>query len=110
MGTLFRDVRFASRFLVRQPGFTAAAVISLALGLGANSALFSVFNSLLWRPLPVEAPDAITALYTTRAGQTLYAGFSYPDYRDVRSSARSTRVPRWRSRRGRTRSRSCSSA
>ena len=84
MGALVRDVRFAARLLVKQPGFTAAAVVSLALGLGANSALFNMFNSLLWRPLPVAAPGEITSLYTTREGQAVYTGFSYPDYRDLR--------------------------
>jgi len=84
MGALVRDVRFAARLLLKQPGFTAAAVVSLALGLGANSALFSMFNSLLWRPLPVAAPDEIASLYTTREGQAVYTGFSYPDYRDLR--------------------------
>ena len=84
MGALVRDVRFAARLLVKQPGFTAAAIVSLALGIGANSALFNMFNSLLWRPLPVASPDEIASIYTTRDEGTIYTGFSYPDYRDLR--------------------------
>jgi predicted permease len=84
MGALVRDVRFAARLLVKQPGFTAAAVVSLALGIGANSALFNMFNSLLWRPLPVAAPEEIACLYTTRDDQRVSTGFSFPDYRDLR--------------------------
>ena len=84
MSTLVRDVRLAARLLVKQPGFTAAAVVSLALGLGANSALFTIFNSLLWRPLPVSAPDSLTAIYAAREGRAIYTGVSYPDYRDLR--------------------------
>src|SRR2546429_323179 len=54
---LFRDVRYGTRMLMKNPGFTLMAVATLALGIGANSAVFSAFSSLILRPLPFEAPD-----------------------------------------------------
>lgn len=80
MSDLFRDIRHGLRVLLAHPGFTATAVVSLALGIGANSALFGMFNSLLWKPLPVEAPDELVVLYSRRDVQSYYQGFSYPEY------------------------------
>ena len=65
---LFRDVRHGGRMLVKNPGFTAMAVATLALGIGANSAVFSAFNSLLLRPLPFDAPDQLIRIYSTKNG------------------------------------------
>ena len=59
MTSFVRDIRHGARGFVKSPGFTLTAVLSLALGIGANSALFGMFNSLLWKPLPVEAPDEL---------------------------------------------------
>ena len=59
MSGLWQDVKFGIRVLVRNPGFTLAAVISLALGFGANTAIFSVANGLLLRRLPVSEPDRL---------------------------------------------------
>jgi len=64
------------------PLFTLVAALSLGLGIGANSALFSMFNSLLWRPLPVEQPDRLAVVYTRTSDAPFYGGFSYPEYRD----------------------------
>lgn len=79
-----QDVRYALRALRRSPGFTAAAVISLALGIGANSAVFSFVNSLLLRPLPIDRPNRVWFVQTGRQ----YSNLSYPDYIDYRDRSR----------------------
>ena len=76
MGAIARDIRYGVRGLTRNPMFTVVAALSLALGIGANSALFSMFNSLLWQPLPVEAPDQLAIAYTRSADAPFYDGFS----------------------------------
>ena len=87
MHTLLLDIRHGLRTLRAHRGFAATAILSLALGLGANSALFSMFNSLLWRPLPVEAPDELVVLYRRSPAQTFYDAFSYAEFRDYREQA-----------------------
>jgi macrolide transport system ATP-binding/permease protein len=82
VGTIARDVRYGMRGLTRNPLFTLVAALSLGLGIGANSALFSMFNSLLWRPLPVEEPDRLAIAYTRTADAPFYDGFSYPEFHD----------------------------
>lgn len=77
-------LKLAFRQLRRHGGFAASAVLSLALGIGANSALFSMFNSLLWAPLPVEAPNRLVAVYAKRDQQSFYQSFSNAEYRDYR--------------------------
>ena len=76
-----KDVRYALRGLRRNPGFTAAAVISLALGIGANTAIFSLFHALMLRMLPVARPDELVSLYRTGGWGKGYS--SYPLYLEL---------------------------
>jgi len=76
-----KDVRYALRGLRRNPGFTAAAVISLALGIGANTAIFSLFHALMLRMLPVARPDELVSLYRTGGWGKRFC--SYPLYLEL---------------------------
>ena len=80
---LTRDIRFGARTLLRNPAFTAVAIVSLAIGIGANTAIFSIFNSLVLRPRPIADPERIVELYTGERGQSV-EGTSYPSYLDFR--------------------------
>ncbi|MCI0489235.1 MAG: ABC transporter permease [Blastocatellia bacterium] len=83
METLLQDIRFGVRRLLKSPGFAAIAVISLALGIGANTAIFSLVNTILLRPFPVTDPQEIFAVAVTGKGSSIQA-FSYPTYLDFR--------------------------
>jgi predicted permease len=85
MSTLAQDIRYALRTLARAPGFTAAAVLTIALGIGANSIVFSVANGWLWRPLPVRAPAELVTLFAHSRGDNNYYDYSYADYQDFRA-------------------------
>ena len=87
---LARDVRFSLRMLRRQPAFIATAVLSLALAIGANSAIFSLADALLLHPLPVQNPSAVFDVANTTPDNRL-EGMSFPDYRDLRARSRSFR-------------------
>src|SRR5579871_3695856 len=80
------DVRFALRWLVKSPGFTIVAVVSLAIGIGFNTTLFAVADALLFKPLPVAAPDRLVDVFTSDStGTVQYGTSSYPDYVDFRA-------------------------
>ena len=86
MDQLLQDVRVAARSLIRTPGFTAVALVTLALGLGANIAVFSVVNGVLLRPLPYAAPDRLVRLYQANPKQGLrQSRFSLADFEDWRA-------------------------
>jgi putative ABC transport system permease protein len=86
MRTLFQDLKFGLRMLAKNPGFTAVAVLTLALGIGANTAVFSVVNAVLLKPLPYAEPDRLVAVESLwmRGGPRLNA-LSYPDFFDFRA-------------------------
>ena len=65
---LWQDLRYGVRMLLKNPGFTLIAVITLALGIGANTAIFTLFYSMAWRPLPVKDPAGIVNIYQTFRG------------------------------------------
>lgn len=84
MTDLFRDFRYGARQLLRSPGFTLAAVLCIALGIGANSATFSFANAFLWRKPMMKEPDRLVRIFVSWASGLKYGSFSYLDYQDVR--------------------------
>jgi putative ABC transport system permease protein len=88
MQTLLQDMRYGIRMIVRSPGFAAIAIFTLALGIGANTALFSVVNSVLLNPLPYEQPERLVAMYSKTA-QFSHSSISYPNFLDWEREQRS---------------------
>jgi predicted permease len=87
MGTLLQDLRFAFRQLGRAPSFAVTAVLTLALGIGANTAIFSLVNSLLLRPLPVPNAQQIVTLAPRENNGPLQQAFSWPEYKEIRAQS-----------------------
>ena len=88
METLIQDVRYGLRMLIKNPGFTLVAVLSLALGIGANTTIFTLINSVLLHPIPVRDPERLVAIFVTdeQNKTTNFAtlGISGPNWKDVR--------------------------
>src|SRR6266545_5945423 len=82
-GSIMNDLRFAFRQLVKNPGFTAVAVLTLALGIGANTAIFSVLDAVLLKMLPVRNPEQLV-VFTHAGGDRSGNGFSYPVFERLR--------------------------
>ena len=89
MDTIWKNITYSVRMLLKRPGFTAVAVIAIALGIGANTAIFSVVNTVLLQPLPFEKPEQLLYLSTEQRNQpTEGTGtFSVPDLLDLRARA-----------------------
>src|SRR5262250_522418 len=92
---MFQDLRFGLRMLLKNPGFTVVAALTLALGIGVNTALFTVFNAVALRPLPVKDPERIVKIYRKAGGESSLgiswssSNLSYPEYTAHRDGAQS---------------------
>src|SRR6202795_5405174 len=84
MENLWKDLRYAFRMLLKSPGFTLIAMLALGLGIGANTAIFSVFNGILWRPLPVKDPQQLVILAAKPRAIDFPLQLSYPDFKHYR--------------------------
>lgn len=87
MGNLVRDLRFGARMFRKNPGFTFAAVAVLALGIGANTAIFSLVNAFLLKPLVIHNPSELVGLYSRDVHKPDYRAFSYPEYTELRQNS-----------------------
>jgi putative ABC transport system permease protein len=85
MDSLLKDVRYALRGLLRSPGFAAVAILSLGLGVGVSTAMFSLVDALLFRPLPVESPSTLVDVFTSGGDGDEYATSSYQDFQDLKA-------------------------
>lgn len=87
MNTLLKDFRHGVRSLLKRPAFALVAVIVLALGIGANTTVFSVMDAVMLRTLPISHPEQIVEIATRTTGGGLHPDFSYPLYQAMRDSS-----------------------
>ena len=80
MGTLIQDIRYGIRMLLKNPGMTLVAALTLALGIGANTTIFSAVNGLMLRPLPVANAERLVVFGGQQQGGDTFVQFSYPDF------------------------------
>ena len=85
MSILIQDIRYGLRALLRQKSFATVAVLTLAIGIGANTAIFSLLNPLIFRPLPVPDAERLCRVFSGSGGN-IYGRMSYPNYTDLRTS------------------------
>jgi hypothetical protein len=83
MSIFFQDIRYALQGLLRQKGFAVVTILTLALGIGANAAIFSLLNPLLFRPLSVPDADRLCRVFSGRTGGNNYGRMSYLNYTDL---------------------------
>src|SRR5438105_2163700 len=84
IGSVLADIRFTLRWLIKSPGFTLVAVASLAIGIGFNTAVFTLADALLFKPLPVSAPEQLVDVFTSSRAVP-YGTTSYPDFLDLKA-------------------------
>src|SRR5262245_1770176 len=84
MRTLWQDIRYGARMMIKAPGFTLVAILSIALGIAVNAAVFTFVNGMLLKPMPAHNPERLVALYTIEPNSIYPSSFSYPDYVDYR--------------------------
>src|SRR4051794_11394865 len=92
MRTLLQDLLYALRGLRSNPGFAAVAIASLALGIGANSAIFSFADAIMFRPMPVARSSEVVNVFGSTK-QANMSQVSYPEYAELRDNMRSVRNP-----------------
>ncbi len=85
MESIVKDLRYAIRWMIKSPAFSLVAILSLGLGVGVNTAMFSLVDSLLFRPLPVASPETLVDIFTTGGDGDEYATSSYADYQDLKA-------------------------
>src|SRR3982750_118375 len=89
MGTLWQDLRYGVRMLLKKPGFTVVAVVALSLGVGATSAVFSIVNAVLLHPMAIEEPERVVMLWENNLARNhAEVEVSYPNYLDWREQNR----------------------
>jgi putative ABC transport system permease protein len=86
---LFEDIRFGLRILSKSPGFTTVAILTLALGIGANTAVYSVVERVLLRPLPFQDSERLFAMWAAQKDQPGKIGASMPEFEDYKEQSHS---------------------